>query len=70
MVGDFDWALNEECYSFNECDALKPFISAGKAVFGVENKGSASTICPKANAANYDFLIRNLDLDASRVSCR
>jgi len=32
----FDWALNEQCFEFDECDLLDPFVAAGKAVFGVE----------------------------------
>jgi len=33
LVGVFDWALNEQCFQFNECALLAPFINAGKAVF-------------------------------------
>ena len=25
----FDWALNEECMAYDECDLLAPFIDAG-----------------------------------------
>jgi hypothetical protein len=32
----FDWALNEECESYDECDAYASFWDAGKAVFHVE----------------------------------
>ena len=39
---DFDWALNEECVQYQECDQLTPFIEAGKAVFGVEYQGDPS----------------------------
>ena len=72
LVTEFDWALDEECGQFDECDALLPFIDAGKAVFNVEYKPSAvvATVCPAANARNFDTLIKNLDLDAWRVACR
>ncbi|MBW1806656.1 MAG: endo alpha-1,4 polygalactosaminidase [Deltaproteobacteria bacterium] len=72
LVDDFDWALNEECFSYNECDDLLPFIEAGKAVFNVEYgaAGLADTICPQANALDFDSLIKNWDLDAWRVACR
>lgn len=72
LVGDFDWALNEECAKYNECDALEPFIAANKAVFHVEYGPAAlaTTVCPAANAGNFDTLIKNLDLDAWRVACR
>ena len=66
----FDWALNEQCFEYNECDQLLPFTQAGKAVFGVEYSGSLDSFCPKANSMNFDWLKKNLDLDAWRQSCR
>lgn len=69
LVGDFDWALNEQCYEFDECDTLLPFVQAGKAVFGVEYSGDPANFCPQANAANYSWLKKNLDLDAERLDC-
>ena len=32
LVTHFDWALNEQCYQYNECDTLIPFIR-GKSLF-------------------------------------
>jgi hypothetical protein len=60
---------------YNECDALKPFIAAGKAVFQVEYTAGdlatkGATICPKANALEFDTLIKRLDLDPPRFACR
>jgi hypothetical protein len=72
LVGDFDFAVNEECFKYQECDTLTPFIAAGKAVFQVEY-GSATTatkICPKANALNFDSMVKKLALDAWRIACR
>lgn len=72
LIDTFDWALNEECFDFSECDALTPFIDAGKAVFQVEYGGAGlvDTICPQANARDFDTLIKNWDLDAWRIACR
>jgi hypothetical protein len=72
LVDDFDWALNEECFSYDECGLLSPFIDAGKAVFQVEYGGAGleSTICPQASARDFDTLIKRWDLDAWRISCR
>ena len=72
LVGDFDWALNEQCFEYDECDTLAPFIAAGKAVFQVEygTQSRASAVCSDANARNFDTLVKNLDLDAARISCR
>lgn len=70
-----DFAVNEECFKYSECDLLKPFVAAGKAVFQVEyTAGTLSqagpAVCPQANALNFDTLIKHLDLDAPRFSCR
>lgn len=66
----FDWALNEQCFQYNECNLLLPFIDAGKAVFGVEYNGASADFCPQANAMNFDWLKKNLDLDSWREACR
>ncbi|MCB8982290.1 MAG: endo alpha-1,4 polygalactosaminidase [Ardenticatenaceae bacterium] len=66
----FDWALNEECYQYDECEALRPFTQAGKAVFGVEYEGDPEEFCPVLNEMDFDWLLKRLDLDAWRVACR
>ena len=66
----FDWVLNEECFQFDECELLLPFVQAGKAVFGVEYQGNPADYCPQANALNYDWLVKDLDLGPSYQSCR
>lgn len=70
LVDAFDWALNEECFQYGECDAYQPFIAAGKAVFGVEYEGDPADFCPKAIALHYDWLKKKLDLGAWRIACR
>jgi hypothetical protein len=70
LLPKFDWALNEQCFQFNECELLLPFISAGKAVFGVEYSLDTSAFCDQANAMNFDWLKKNISLDAARESCR
>lgn len=75
LLNDVDFALNEECFQYSECNLLDPFIAAGKAVFNVEyTSGSldtkAASVCPQANAKNFDTLIKHLDLDAPRKACR
>jgi hypothetical protein len=66
----FDWALNEECFQYNECDMLKPFIEAAKAVFAVDYNVPFDKYCPKMNELNFDALLKNLELDAWRNPCR
>ena len=70
LVGDFDWALNEQCYEYAECDQLQPFYDAGKAVFGVEYEGDVLLFCPYFNSLGYSWLKKDWDLDAWRIDCR
>lgn len=66
----FDMALNEECFSYNECDLLQPFLDAGKAVFHVEYELETADFCPQANAMNMNSLKKKWSLGAWRVACR
>lgn len=66
----FDWALNEQCFQYKECDALSEFVRLGKAVFVVEYELATSKFCAEANALNFNALKKNLDLDAPRTACR
>jgi hypothetical protein len=70
LVSAFDWALNEQCFEYSECNTLLPFIQAGKPVFQVEYNRSPSRFCAQANALNFNSLRKHLSLDAYRVSCR
>lgn len=36
LVNVYDGALNEECLSFDECEMLRPFRDAGKAIYVVQ----------------------------------
>lgn len=63
LVDDFDWALNEQCFQYNECDLLLPFIAAGKAVFGVEYKRAPHTYCAEAVANHFSWLHKTFALD-------
>lgn len=66
---DFDFAINEQCYQYRECDAYEAFSEAGKAVWIVEYKTATSSFCPKAIAAGYDAMKKKLNLGAYRVGC-
>lgn len=70
LVNDYDFAINESCWHYNECGTLSAFIKQGKAVFGIEYSLSTRRFCSKSNSLNFDFLKKNMNLDAYRVSCR
>ncbi len=59
----FDFAINEECYSYNECDILKSFVEVNKAVFIAQYKGDKNKFCPMAIQSNYFLAFFNLDLN-------
>jgi hypothetical protein len=70
LVGSFDWALNEQCFEYEECELLELFIQANKAVFEVEYNLSPASFCEQANALRFSAIKKNAGLDAARISCR
>lgn len=69
LVADFDWALSEECFAYDECHRLEPFIAANKAVFVAEYNLPASAVCAKAKKMRLSTLIKPLNLEAKREAC-
>ena len=69
LVGYFDWALNEQCFEYQECNLLAPFTSAGKAVFEVEYNLATTAFCPQAVNLRFNAMKKNLALDAPRTAC-
>ncbi|MFZ4712732.1 MAG: endo alpha-1,4 polygalactosaminidase [Bacteriovoracaceae bacterium] len=69
LVDVFDFSVNEECFDFNECSMLSPFIAKGKPVFGIQYSLDASVFCPKAKALNMDFIKKKQELDDWSEPC-
>ncbi|WP_230419448.1 endo alpha-1,4 polygalactosaminidase [Undibacterium griseum] len=77
LVGDFDFALNEQCHEFNECDNYQIFINNNKPVFNAEYASVYSsdpimrqTLCADAAARRFHTLVLPLMLDDKyRYSC-
>lgn len=69
LLGDFDFAVNEECAQFDECARLSPFIQAGKAVFHVEYKLGTEKFCARTRALGFSSMQKKLELDAWRKPC-
>ena len=77
MVEFTDWALNEECNTFDECAGYAVYIAQNKAVFQVEYIDPDGTtiedFCPADNAANFDGLLKDSSASLAalpRVACR
>jgi hypothetical protein len=66
---EFDFAVNEECFQYEECDRLQPFVRAGKAVFVADYVLDLESFCPQARAAGFMAMSKRLELDAWREPC-
>ncbi|MFZ1155519.1 MAG: endo alpha-1,4 polygalactosaminidase [Solirubrobacteraceae bacterium] len=65
----FDFALDEECFKFSECNLLTPFVAAGKAVFEVEYSLEPSQFCSQASIRGFMAMKKNLSLDSWNSPC-
>lgn len=78
LVDYFDFAVNEQCYEYEECDAYQPFITKQKPVFNAEyrqvwvtNEEARDALCNSARLDQLQTLILPLELDGSfRFSCQ
>jgi hypothetical protein len=68
LVAWFDFAVNEECFTYEECDVLKPFVDSGKAVLAIDYSGDSSR-CAAAEALGLSLLFKDLDLGAVSAAC-
>ncbi len=77
LVNYYDFAVNEQCHEFNECESLQPFIDANKAVFNAEyadtfvnDATTRDSLCASAVGASLRTLVLPLDLnDSIRFTC-
>jgi hypothetical protein len=69
----FDYALDEQCFQYHECDNLVPFVQDGKAVFTVEYRSQPADFCPKAESLGFSSILKapNFSLyDEPYTPCR
>ena len=77
LVEYFDFAVNEQCKAYSECDTLTPFINSGKPVLHVEydqiyvnSEAERNTLCDDTTSRQFSTLILPEALDDSfRFSC-
>jgi hypothetical protein len=65
LVNNFDFAVVEQCFQYNECSFYSPFISQNKAVLEAEYKSYSSATCSQANSIDFSTAFYNLNLDGS-----
>ena len=56
LVGSFEFAINEECFTYHECELLSPFVDAGKPVFHVEYTNSRAEFCETTEGLGFNSI--------------
>ncbi|WP_455355464.1 endo alpha-1,4 polygalactosaminidase [Streptomyces sp. SYSU K217416] len=69
LVGDFDFAVNEQCAQYGECAALAPFTAAGKAVFHAEYELPTARFCREARGLKLSSILKKYELGPWRRAC-
>ncbi|MGW2564288.1 endo alpha-1,4 polygalactosaminidase [Streptomyces sp. NPDC001514] len=69
LVRDFDFAVNEQCAQYGECEETTPFIEAGKAVFHVEYELPLDRFCPEARRLKLSSMLKKYELGVWRRAC-
>ena len=80
-VQAFDWALNEECFYYHECNRMSPFVAAGKAVFQAEYVSDwrkrhvktadavAAKVCDESRDLGFSTLVKQHVPDKTFTHC-
>ncbi len=70
LRNDFDFAVVEQCFQYQACGKLVPFIDAGKPVFEVEYELPRSSFCDRARKLRINAQRTNVDLSKVGAVCR
>jgi hypothetical protein len=65
LVDQFDFAIVEECFQYDECGFYKPFVEQGKAVYVAEYELAPAEFCAAARALRFSAIRKSYDLFAS-----
>lgn len=65
LAGEIDFAVNEQCQEFDECDTYAPLLALGKPVFNVEYGGTCD-----GQPDGVSTLLADLLLDGPTTTCR
>jgi hypothetical protein len=64
LLADFDFAIVEECFQYDECGSYEPFVKAGKAVFEAEYEIEPAAYCDAAASLSFSAIRKSYDLFA------
>jgi len=65
LADEIDFAVNEQCQQYNECDTYAPLIALDKPVFNVEYQGTC-----EGQPDGVSTVLADLPLDGPTTSCR
>ncbi|WP_239158979.1 endo alpha-1,4 polygalactosaminidase [Winogradskya humida] len=65
----FDFAVNEQCAYYHECELLTPFVAQGKPVFEIEYEVTTSTFCPASRKLGFAAIRKKQSLSEWRQTC-
>lgn len=72
LLSIFDWALTEDCFAEEWCEAMQPYIMAGKPVFAAEYTDMGITLddfCPQARESGFSAILKERDLGTWWMEC-
>lgn len=77
VLGKMQYAVNEQCVQYGECDTWQPFVEAGKPVFHIEYPDGApkvavqkvDSVCGDVSARGFETVFKEMDLDDWVVAC-
>ena len=64
LVDDFDFAIVEQCFQYEECGSYRTFVQHGKAVFEAEYELAPEQFCPEASQIDFSSIGKSYDLFA------
>lgn len=69
LAADFDFAVNESCAGYDECDVLEAFTAQGKPVLHVEYDLELDEFCEVTGPMGLRSIRKPLDLTAGFEAC-
>lgn len=73
LVDTFDGMLVEECFHYDFCEEVLPYVRAGKPVLAVEfteNGGDWDAYCAQAKAYGFHLLLKSYEVTAGGRACQ
>jgi hypothetical protein len=69
FISIVDFAINESCNDYNECNLYNPFTASGKSVLGISYKKKQPAICVDASKNKINLIFKNVALNGRVIYC-